>query len=82
MVVSAATAWEIATNARVGKLPGVAAIVVDPASALDTQGFVPLPIAFGHGRTAGARPGPPRDRFGRMLIAQTRLGAQDPGVER
>ena len=73
VVVSAATAWEIATKFRIGKLPGVAAIVADLASALDTQGFVPLPIAFGHGRTAGAWPGPLRDPFDRMLIAQAML---------
>jgi PIN domain nuclease of toxin-antitoxin system len=68
--VSAATAWEIATKFRMSKLPGVAAIVADLAAVLDAQGFMPLPISFGHGQIAGALPGPLRDPFDRMLIAQ------------
>ena len=71
--VSAATAWEIATKFKIGKLPGVAAIVADLAAVLDAQGFKPLPIAFGHGQMAGALPGPLRDPFDRMLIAQAML---------
>jgi PIN domain nuclease of toxin-antitoxin system len=71
--VSAATAWEITTKFRIGKLPGVAAIVADLAAALDIQGFVPLPISFGHGQMAGALPGPLRDPFDRMLIAQAMI---------
>jgi hypothetical protein len=34
---SAATAWEIATKFRIGKLPGVAAIVTDLAAVLEAQ---------------------------------------------
>ncbi|MGO9999351.1 MAG: type II toxin-antitoxin system VapC family toxin [Acetobacteraceae bacterium] len=67
---SAASAWEIATKFRIGKLPGVAAIAADLAAILDTQGFVALPISFVHGQLAGALPGPLRDPFDRMLIAQ------------
>jgi PIN domain nuclease of toxin-antitoxin system len=67
---SAASAWEIATKFRIGKLPGVAAIAADLAALLDSQGFVPLPISFVHGQLAGALPGPLRDPFDRMLIAQ------------
>jgi PIN domain nuclease of toxin-antitoxin system len=55
---------------RIGKLPGVAAIAADLAAVLDTQGFVALPISFVHGQLAGALPGPLRDPFDRMLIAQ------------
>lgn len=71
--VSAASAWEIATKFRIGKLPGVAAIVADLGAVLAAQGFVPLPIAFTHGQAAGALPGPLRDPFDRMLIAQAML---------
>jgi PIN domain nuclease of toxin-antitoxin system len=71
--VSAATAWEITTKFRIGELPGVAAIVADLAAVLDAQGFKPLPISFGHGQMAGALPGPLRDPFDRMLIAQAML---------
>lgn len=68
--VSAASSWEITTKFRIGKLPGVAAIVGDLAAVLDAQGFRPLPISFGHGEAAGRLPGPHKDLFDRMLIAQ------------
>ncbi len=67
--VSAASAWEIATKHRIGKLPGVAAIVADLDGAVASQGFVGLPISLRHGQAAGALPGPYRDPFDRMLIA-------------
>jgi len=63
----------LGTDARLGKLPGVAAIATDLATVLDAQGFIPLPISFGHGQRAGALPGPLRDPFDRMLIAQAML---------
>ncbi len=71
--VSAASAWEIATNYRIGKLPGVAAVVADLDGAIADQGFVALPIGVRHGQAAGALPGPHRDPFDRMLIAQAML---------
>jgi PIN domain nuclease of toxin-antitoxin system len=71
--VSAASAWEIATKFRIGKLPGIAPIAADLAAVLDAQGFAPLPVSFVHGQTAGALPGPLRDPFDRMLIAQAML---------
>jgi PIN domain nuclease of toxin-antitoxin system len=71
--VSAASAWEIATKHRIGKLPGVAAIVAYLDRAIVDQGFIGLPINVRHGQTAGALPGPHRDPFDRMLIAQAML---------
>ena len=71
--VSAASVWEIATKHRIGKLPGVAAIVADLNGAICNQGFIGLPIAVRHGQVAGALPGPHRDPFDRMLIAQSML---------
>ncbi|HUN42647.1 MAG TPA: type II toxin-antitoxin system VapC family toxin [Acetobacteraceae bacterium] len=71
--VSAASAWEIATKFRIGNLPGVATIVADLTSVLDAQGFIALPISFAHGQTAGGLPGPIKDPFDRMLIAQAML---------
>ena len=71
--VSAATAWEISTKFRIGKLPGVAPIAANLAATLDAEGFVPLAISFGHGQAAGALPGPIHDPFDRMLIAQAML---------
>jgi PIN domain nuclease of toxin-antitoxin system len=63
----------VATKFRIGKLPGVVAIAADLAAALAAQGFVPLPISFGHGQMAGALPGPLRDPFDRMPIAQAMI---------
>jgi PIN domain nuclease of toxin-antitoxin system len=54
-------------------LPGVAAIVADLDGAIIKQGFVGLPISPCHGQSAGALPGPHRDPFDRMLIAQAML---------
>jgi PIN domain nuclease of toxin-antitoxin system len=71
--VSAASAWEIAAKFRIGKLPGVVAIADDLGAALEAQGFVPLPITFVHRQTAGSLPGPLKDPFDRMLIAQAML---------
>lgn len=71
--ISAASIWEIATKHRIGKLPGVAAIVTDLDAAVADQGFAGLPISLRHGQVAGALPGPHRDHFDRMLIAQAML---------
>jgi PIN domain nuclease of toxin-antitoxin system len=71
--VSAASAWEIATKFRIGRLPGAAAIAFDLSGVLAAQGFVRLPISFAHGQAAGALPGPHKDPFDRMLIAQAML---------
>jgi PIN domain nuclease of toxin-antitoxin system len=71
--VSASSAWEIATKHRLGKLPAVAAIAGDLERAATEQGFVGLPISLRHGQVAGALPGPHRDPFDRMLIAQAMI---------
>jgi PIN domain nuclease of toxin-antitoxin system len=71
--VSAASAWEIATKFRIGKLPGIAAIGPDLEDVLAAQGFVRLPISFSHGQAAGSLPGPHKDPFDRMLMAQAML---------
>jgi len=68
--VSAASVWEITTKHRLGKLPGVAAIVADLDTAILDQSFIGLPISVRHGQVGGTLPGPRRDPFGRMLIAQ------------
>jgi PIN domain nuclease of toxin-antitoxin system len=71
--VSAASVWEIATKHRLGKLPAASAIVGELARVIESQGFIGLPITIHHGETAGALPGPHRDPFDRMLIAQALL---------
>lgn len=67
--VSAASAWEVTTKARLGKLIA-GPLAQDFAGEVRRQGFVPLPITLDHGQRAGSLPGPHRDPFDRMLIAQ------------
>jgi PIN domain nuclease of toxin-antitoxin system len=71
--VSAASAWEIATKFRIGKLPNAAAVATNLTGVIDAQGFEPLPITLAHAQAAGALPGPHKDPFDRMLIAQAML---------
>jgi PIN domain nuclease of toxin-antitoxin system len=68
--VSAASAFEIATKHRIGKLPQVGALIADYAGHLARQNFGELPVTADHGLRAGALPIVHRDPFDRMLIAQ------------
>jgi PIN domain nuclease of toxin-antitoxin system len=68
--VSAASAWEIATKHRLGRLPGAAVIAADIGGAVASQGFTELPISIRDGQTAGSLPAIHKDPFDRMLIAQ------------
>ena len=68
--ISAASAWEIATKHRIGKLPEAELIVHELAAAIVGEGFEALPISVDDAAQAGALPGPIRDPFDRMLIAQ------------
>jgi PIN domain nuclease of toxin-antitoxin system len=68
--VSAASAWEVATKHRLGKLPDAGPLVNDFARVVARQRFIALEITIEHGQRAGALPGPHRDPFDRMLIAQ------------
>lgn len=73
ILVSAASAWEITTKARLGKLPGATDVAADVAACVDTQGFLPLDITLRHAQRAGRLPGEHRDPFDRMLIAQSQM---------
>ena len=68
--VSAASSWEVATKFRLGRLPGAADLVADFGGFLVRQNFVELPVSAAHGIRAGVLPGPHKDPFDRMLIAQ------------
>ena len=70
VLVSAASAWEITTKHRLGKLPGADLIAADVAGAIADQDFEELPITVEEAARAGALPGLHRDPFDRMLIAQ------------
>jgi PIN domain nuclease of toxin-antitoxin system len=71
VLVSAASAWEIATKVRIGKLPGAEAVAECYHDCLAAQGFTALAISTDHALRAGSLPGPHRDPFDRMLIAQS-----------
>ena len=70
ILISAASAWEVATKFRIGKLPGGEAIALDIAGHIAGQGFEELAIGVADAERAGRLPGPHRDLFDRMLIAQ------------
>ena len=71
--VSAATAWELATKFRIGKLPQAEDIVVNLPQYLRKQRFEALPISVEHALAAGRWPGPHRDPVDRMLMAQAQI---------
>ena len=70
ILISAASAWEIATKVRIGKLPGAQAVAANFHACVINQGFTPLDITADHALRAGSLPGLHRDPFDRMLIAQ------------
>ena len=72
--ISAATAWEIATKYRLGRLPGAEPVALDIAGTIASQNFEQLPITVADAARAGALPGPHRDPFDRMLVAQALSG--------
>ena len=67
---SAASAWEIATKHRIGKLAQAEAAALDVAGSIAGQGFEELAITVDDAERAGRLPGPHRDPFDRVLIAQ------------
>ncbi|MGH9747586.1 MAG: type II toxin-antitoxin system VapC family toxin [Candidatus Acidiferrales bacterium] len=71
VVVSAASAWEIATKVRLGKLPTAAELASDFSSYMEREGFQLLSISSEHAIRAGLLSGPLKDPFDRMLIAQS-----------
>ena len=70
ILVSAASAWEIATKVRLGRLPGAEALAADFSGFMLRESFATLDITAEHALRAGLLPGPLKDPFDRMLIAQ------------
>ena len=66
--VSAASAWEAAIKAAVGRLKIPASV----EAGVIASGFERLPITFAHAEHAAALPPHHGDPFDRMLIAQAR----------
>ncbi len=68
--VSAASAWEIATKHRLGKLPGGDAVVAGWIAAVRQLGADELAMTSAHSLLAGSFDNQHRDPFDRMLAAQ------------
>ncbi len=67
--VSAASLWEMAVKAALGKLDADLAVL----AALIDADFEALAVTSAHALTAGGLPAHHRDPFDRMLIAQAQL---------
>ena len=71
--VSAVSAWEISTKVRLGRLSIASDLARDLTSYIARERFEALGISVEHGIHAGSLPGPLRDPFDRMLIAQAQM---------
>ena len=70
VLVSAASAMEISTKFRLGKLPLAALLAQDFEAIIAAQAFTELPISVRHARLAGEMNVTHKDPFDRLLIAQ------------
>lgn len=68
--VSAASAMEISTKHRLGKLPKAGVLATNLPEFLSDQGFVEMPISIAHATMAGNLQIAHKDPFDRFLIAQ------------
>jgi PIN domain nuclease of toxin-antitoxin system len=73
IIVSSASGWEISTKSRLGKLPYAGDIINNLPLLIQKARMQVLPITMAHALAAGALPGPHRDPFDRMLIAQGQI---------
>lgn len=73
VMVSAASAWEIATKYRLGKLPIGAETLYRFDELVTVDGFSHLAINYQQAIHAGAYPQGHRDPFDRILAAQAEL---------
>ncbi len=71
--VSAASAWEIATKVRIGKMPEGRALAENFGLYLQLQSLQALPITVDHARLAGAISSPHKDPFDRLIAAQAQI---------
>ena len=75
VLVSAASAWEIATKTRIGKLPAGGQILAAWQRRIDADRFLELPVGWNHAIRAGGIRSEHRDPFDRMLAAQSVIEA-------
>lgn len=71
VAVSAASAMEVATKFRIGKLPDAALLAQEFEAIVAGQGFAELAITVHHARLAGEMNVAHKDPFDRLLIAQS-----------
>ena len=77
ILVSAASAWEIATKVRLGKLPGAEKLERDYLDVMENAGYTLLDLDTASALRAGRLIAEHRDPFDRMLAAQA-LGLDIP----
>jgi PIN domain nuclease of toxin-antitoxin system len=70
IIVSAASAWEVATKYRLGKLDFAQDLAKNFVSEVTMAGYLLLAITPEHAQRAGLLPGEHKDPFDRMLAAQ------------
>ena len=70
IIVSAASAWEVATKYRLGKLDFAQDLAENFVSEVTAAGYQLLPISPEHAVRAGLLPGDHKYPFDRMLAAQ------------
>jgi PIN domain nuclease of toxin-antitoxin system len=70
ILVSAASAWEIATKVRLGKLPGAEMLEREFLEIMNRAGYTLLPIDVESALRAGRLIGEHRDPFDRMIASQ------------
>ena len=73
LIISAVSAWEIATKHRLGKLPQADVLLAGYSKHLDRLGVIRLPVAEDHALLAGRLEWDHRDPFDRMLAAQAMI---------
>lgn len=73
LLVSSASAWELATKTHLGKMPGVEAWLPTWSRQLARLGAVEIPISSEHALVAGGLTWEHRDPFDRMIGAQAIL---------
>jgi PIN domain nuclease of toxin-antitoxin system len=71
--VSSASAWEIATKYRLGRMPQAEPLVRGFRHLVEAERWVPIPVTLEHALAAGTLKADHSDPFDRMLAAQARL---------
>ncbi len=70
VLISAVSAWEIATKVRLGKLPGAERFSEIFEAAMVNAGYDSLPVTVQHALRAGRFTASHKDPFDRILAAQ------------